>query len=160
MHWSMVHGAEDGQRFRSRSQTWTFLVMGAFFGLLWGSQAFRSSVSPDAGAKAAFLTLAVATASTMIWCGLRPALIADESGVVVRNLISTERLAWSDIARFRIGRFKLLRAVCVIDLKDASSTHAFAIQVHNVVRGREVTRESRMMDDLNARLAQSTGHAR
>jgi RHS repeat-associated protein len=51
---------------------------------------------------------------------------------------------------------KLFEAACLIDLGDGSSSYAFAIQVPKVARGRPETRESRMVAQLNARLAQAT----
>lgn len=136
---------------------WTLLVLGVFLAALWSSQAFRSTVAPDADRKVAFLALAVTSFGWTTWAALRPALIADERGLVIRNWFSTERLAWNEIAKFRLGRYKLLGAVCVIDLKNGSSAHASAIQVPNIARGRATTRESRMVAELNARLATCAG---
>jgi hypothetical protein len=132
---------------------WGMLAFGVFLTLIWGSQAFRSTVAPDASRKVAFVLLAVASFGWMAWCALRPVLIADASGVLVRNLWSTRRMAWDEIQAFRIGRYKLYGTVCVIDLKDGSSTYAFAIQVPNIARRRRETRESRIVAYLNARLA-------
>jgi Bacterial PH domain len=142
-------------RFRSPVQMWVLLGAGAFLAFVWGSQAFRSSVAPDTGRKLAFLLLAAGTFGFTWWVALRPVVVMGASGIVIRNLFSTRRLGWQEIARFRIGRWKLLSAVCVIELKDGTSTHAYAIQVPNVSRGRPVTRESRIIDALNARLAKS-----
>ncbi len=135
---------------------WALLIFGTFLALVWGSQAFRPSVAPDATRKVLFVLLAVASFSGMFWGALRPILIADAYGVLVRNLFSVRRLSWSEIAGFRIGRHKLFEAACLIDLKDGSSIYAFAIQVPKIARGRPESRESRMVAQLNARLAQAT----
>jgi hypothetical protein len=126
---------------------------------LWGSQAFRASVAPDAARQATFVLLAIASFAWLGWMGLRPVVIADESGVRIRNFFSSERLSWSEIAGFRLGRYKFLNDVCLIDLKDGTSTHASAIAVPKINQGREVTSESRMVDELNARLARYNGVA-
>ena len=147
-----VGAHREQARFCSPSQKWTLLGLGVFLTFVFGSQASRSSVAPDVATKAIVLATAAICGGVMVWTGLRPVLIADRTGVVVRNLFSTESLSWADIARFRIGRYKLLGAVCVIDLKNGSSTDAFSIQVPNIARGKPVTRESRMVDELNARL--------
>ena len=80
---------------------WVLLLAGAFLAVLWGSQAFRSSVAPDTGRKLAFLVLAAGTVGLTWWAALRPVVIVDSSGIVIRNLVSTERLEWREIAGFK-----------------------------------------------------------
>jgi hypothetical protein len=147
----------DKQKFSSPSQKWPALAFGAFVAFIWAAQAFRPSVAPDTGSKVAFIGLAVMSFATMGWIAFRPVLITESTGIVVRNIFSTTHLSWGEIAGFRIGRYKLMGAVCLIEMRDGSSTYAFAIQVPNIARGRPETRESRMVDELNAQLAQSTG---
>jgi hypothetical protein len=136
---------------------WTLLAFGFFLAFISGSQAFRSNVAPDTTRKVVYILLALASFGWMAWAALRPVLIADASGVMVRNLYGNQHLSWGEIAGFRIGRYKLLGAVCLIDLRDGSSRHAFAIQVPNIARGHSETRESRMVADLNTRLARLAG---
>jgi len=78
--------------------------VGAFLAALWGSQAFRSGVAPDTGRKLAFLLVAAGSLGFTSWAALRPVVIVNASGIVIRNLASTERLEWPEIAGFRIGR--------------------------------------------------------
>ncbi len=135
---------------------WVLLVVGAFLAAVWASQASRLSVAPDTGRKLAFLLLAAGSLGFTSWAALRPVVIVDAAGIVIRNLVSTERFEWREIACFRIGRHKLLSAVCLVELKDGTSTYAYAIQVPNIFQSRPVTRESRMVADLNARLTKAT----
>jgi len=146
----------DQTRFRSGSR-WTLPLLGVFLAFVWGSQAFRASVAPDTGSKIAFVLLAVASFAWLAWAGLRIVVIADKSGVAIRNRFSTRKLSWHDIAGFRLGRYKLLNDVCVVDLKDGSSTPALAIAVPKINQGQEVTSQSRMVDELNALLARYEG---
>jgi hypothetical protein len=145
--------APEQTRYRSRGQTWSLVGFGVFFALLYGSQASRSAVAPDPATKASLIVLGLLLGAVCVWVGARPVLICDADGVTVRNLFRTHRYGWSQIRAFRIGRYKRLRAVAIIDLSDGSSMHAFAIQVPNVPLRGAIARESRMIVALNARLA-------
>jgi hypothetical protein len=124
-----------------------------FLTFIWGSQAFRPSVAPDAAMKVIFVLLAVASLGGMVWGALKSVLIADSAGVLVRDPFSLRRLSWNERGSW-IGRYKLFEATCLIDLKVGSSTYAFAIQVPRLSRTRSGTQESRMVADLNVRLPQ------
>ena len=83
---------------------------------------------------------------------LRSGPWVNEGGVEIRNLLATRVVLWSEIVGFRIGRYKMLGAVCVVDLKDGSSEHAWAIQMpHRALRSKE-TKEQRIIAQLNERL--------
>lgn len=81
------------------------------------------------------------------------AVFASADGVRVRNLYSGRKIPWREIKGFRIGRYRLLGAVCIIDLTDGSTQHAWGIQVPNRLVGKRDSREMRMIDELNAELA-------
>jgi hypothetical protein len=82
----------------------------------------------------------------------RTGLRVTEQGIEIRNPLSRTKITWDRIRGFRIGRHSFMRAVCIIDLVDGSSKHAFAIQVPNRSLNRQDTRERRMVEELNERL--------
>jgi hypothetical protein len=127
--------------------------IGALVALLYEPLASRGNGTPDTAAKATLTALGLILGGICVWVGTRPVLVADTSGVTVRNLVRTHRYAWSQIRAFRIGRYKRLRAVAIVDLLDGSSVHAFAIQVPAAPLRGAIARESRMIVALNARLA-------
>ena len=83
---------------------------------------------------------------------LRTGLWADQEGIRIQNPLSRSRHRWSEIAGFRIGRHGILRAACIVDLKDGSSTYAFAIQVPNRSLERPDAKERKVIAELKARL--------
>jgi hypothetical protein len=80
-----------------------------------------------------------------------------DDGVVIRNPFGTRRIPWSDIVRFRIGRHGLLSAVCIVDLADGSTQHAFAIQLPGASRRTFQSKEMQMIDLLNEQVSAHRG---
>jgi hypothetical protein len=84
---------------------------------------------------------------------LRTRVIVTDSGVRIVNLVRSVEIPWSRIAGFRIGRHRLLSAVCIVDLTDGTSRHAFAIQRSQIRRPPGQSKEDRMIALLNERAA-------
>jgi hypothetical protein len=145
-----------------RSQQWRLVLRSK--NQLWGAVAFGVLLvvfgvfgALQAGYLAAGISeasVAIACAAVLVGLTVRATVIADETGVTIRNPLGrTQRIRWSDIAAFKIGRYKLLRAVCLIELADGSVRHAWAIQLPNYARRPGATRESEMINGLNRELA-------
>jgi hypothetical protein len=80
---------------------------------------------------------------------------ADAGGIYVRNIFGSRRIAWGEIDRFELRRFKLLPVVGTIVLRDGSTYHASAIAPKPAVR-RQVDHAKGAIDALNASLAEAT----
>lgn len=66
----------------------------------------------------------VSVVSAPLYLLSRPMVLADESGLVVRNLIRTTQLEWAQVVAVRFGR----DAPCVtLDLSDGSTLNVLAI---------------------------------
>jgi hypothetical protein len=91
--------------------------------------------------------------------GLRMAMQsvkATSNGIFVRNVFASRFISWREIERFELGRVRMLQAVCIIVLRDGSSYHASAIQASNLARNRSMNEATKLVDALNARLAECT----
>jgi hypothetical protein len=141
-------------RLCSPAHMWSLLGFGVFLVLRWESQAFRPSAAPDAPWEVVFLLLALASLGGTVQDALCPALIADMVSVLVRSRFSTERPSWGEVARFRIGRYKLSEATCLIYLKDDPLRSVFAEQAPRLAWTRLDTRKSRVVTELSARIVQ------
>lgn len=124
---------------------WTGIAFGAFIAFVGVGQLGRAA-SNGGGAGAAVGLIAIGAASAALFA--RVALVTDTEGVRIRNLVHTLTIPWDRIERFRIGRYKMLSAVCIIDLADGESVHAFAIQVPRI-RRRAESKEQQQVDRLN-----------
>jgi hypothetical protein len=105
-------------------------------------------------------TVRVAAVVFFVICGsysLRLAFAgirANDEDIYVKNMLSGYRLKWNDIHKFRIGPWNIFPYVCLIDLKNGRTKHAFGIQERsNFPNGSA----ERMAEELNARLAQRSG---
>jgi hypothetical protein len=97
---------------------------------------------------------AVVLGSWTIWTFVRTKLIVTPEGVRILNLgLRSTSLPWSQITGFRLGRYKRLSAVCMVDLIDGTSRHVFAIQLPRLVRSVPSSKEMRMIGFLNAEAA-------
>jgi hypothetical protein len=148
-------GVESSQVYpvvlRSRSQLWAGTAFGVavvIFGLIGAAQA-------------GYIVGEIAEAAVAIACGAliigsfaRAALVVDESGITIRNPFGhATSIPWREIAAFRIGRYKLLRAVCLVELVDGSLRHASALQIPNYYARRPTnTREAKTITFLNDEL--------
>jgi hypothetical protein len=128
---------------------WTGIAFGAFIVFLGAGQ-FGRSASKGGGAGLAIVLIVMGAVFAAVFA--RVALITDEEGICIRNLVHTVTIPWRRIERFRIGRHGILSAVCVIDLVGGGSTHAFAIQVPRI-RTPAKSKEQQQVDRLNELLA-------
>jgi hypothetical protein len=92
----------------------------------------------------------VGLGGAMVAAFARAAVVVRDDGIVIGNTVGTTEIPWSNIVGFRIGRCRLLSAVCIIDLADGSTRHAFAIQL---ARALSQTREMEMIAFLNEQAA-------
>lgn len=85
-------------------------------------------------------------------------LLVDDHGVMVRNPFRTVTVAWSEIAAFELGRYKVLGCVCVIRLRDGTVVPAFAIQgITGQSRRRTSVNAKNTVGELNQWLGRSGG---
>lgn len=136
---------------RSKSQLWVGIAFGVavmIFGLMGAAQA-GYLVGEIAEA-----AVAIACGAVMIGSFARAALVVHESGIEIRNPFGrATSIPWNDIAGFRIGRYRLLRAVCLVELVDGSLQHASALQIPNYYARRPAdAREARTIAFLNEEL--------
>jgi hypothetical protein len=97
----------------------------------------------------------VAIAAAMVVLVARAGLWATTDGIEIRNPLSRRVLIpWSEIRGFRIGRYRLLGAVCIVDLKGGTARHAFAIQVPNRALNRPDAKARLIIEELNSQLHQ------
>lgn len=136
-------GMQEGylQTFESRSLRVAGLLLGTFFVIL-GLLVFIGG-----GIASGVTVLLLGLADSALFIRVR--LVATRSGIEIRNPVSTVRLRWDEIARFKIGRHGLMSDVCVVERKDGSSSYAFAIQRGLAGVGRK---ELEMVDQLNGLL--------
>jgi hypothetical protein len=80
---------------------------------------------------------------------------ATDQGIYVKNILSNHQFDWSDVHKFRIGPWSVFPYVCLIDLRDGRTKHAFGIQERtNFPNGSA----EQMAEQLNAELVErSTG---
>ena len=142
----------DGKALRSRGQVWGGVISGGLLALLG-----VAALVNDAIAEGVFLLLVAATITAML--AIWTAMWLSPTGVRVRNPFSTFALRWDEIARFRIGRWKLLSACLIIDTHDGRSYHVFAIEVPNINLLKKDAREREIARQLNDRLQQQNGAA-
>jgi Bacterial PH domain len=131
---------------RSRSQLVGGVGLGIVFlalGLIGASQATYTT------GKIGEAVVAIVVAGAMIALVLRAAVVVREDAVEIRNPFGTRRIPWSDVVRFRIGHYRLLSAVCIVDLRDGSTQHAFAIQLPRASRRTSQSKEMQMISFLN-----------
>jgi hypothetical protein len=55
-------------------------------------------------------------------------LVASEDGVTVVNPISSRHLEWRDIDKFSVGSYAIYPYVVLVELKNRSSVHVWALQ--------------------------------
>jgi hypothetical protein len=85
---------------------------------------------------------------------VRAAVLAGDEGITIRNPLGrTRHIPWAAISDFKIGRYMLLDAVCVVELCDGSTVHAWAIQIPRASRNPARSREARMIEELNGLVA-------
>jgi Bacterial PH domain len=63
---------------------------------------------------------------------IRTGVWITETGIRVRNPISSYELSWSQIKGFRIGRHGVLPKALLIDTDGGDTRYAFAVQVANL----------------------------
>jgi hypothetical protein len=148
-------GAARGQVgvvvFRSRAQVYSIVSFGTLvvvLGLLGAAQAATRTARYGEAA------VAIVVGAVVIGIGVRAAVIITETGILIRNPFARSiDLSWDKIAHFRIGRYRLLGAVCIAELVDGSQVHAFAVQVPRGARTPE-SREEHLLTMLNERVTE------
>ena len=146
----MATDASSGRRFRSSGQTFGFVAFAASIAIIGVATSFQLSLGR--GLFQAVGSLVIAGA--MLAGPARAAVWTTRDGVRIRNTVSTRMIPWSEIRAFHIGRHALLGAVCIVDLVDGSSTHAFAIQVPHRALNRPDAKARVMVEELNQILDQ------
>jgi hypothetical protein len=116
------------------------------FGLLGASQATYVA------GRAIEASLALLVGGALILTFLRVAVVVSAEGVRIRNPLSARSLRWSEIAAFRIGRYRLLNSVALVELREGSVVHAFAIQLPRLSGSARASQEAKMIEFLNAEL--------
>jgi Bacterial PH domain len=138
------------KRFRGAGQTFLIVAFGVGVGIVGVATSFRL---PTAGG--VFQAAACLGISAVVIAGPgRAAVWVSPDGIRIRNTLSTTKIPWTEIRGFRIGRHGLLGAVCIVDLDDGSSTHAFAIQVPHTAINRPDAKARKAVDELNQILEQ------
>lgn len=141
---------------RSRSQLVAGVGFGLFLAVVGLTQVGKSA---SKGGGIGFTVVAFVLAAAMIAIFARGAVVTSDEGVRVRNPFRTIVIPWSDVAGFRIGRHRMLSAVCIVDLADGSSQYAFGIQMARSPLGRAHSKEQRMIDLLNEMVVTHQGAA-
>jgi hypothetical protein len=141
-------------RFRSPAQFYPlvgFALLVTAFGLIGSLQDLSSVGETGATLEAAFALLCGVGLVTLAFRG---ALLASKTGITIRNPLGrTRHIPWTEITEFKIGRYKLLGAVCLVELRDGSTAHAWAIQIPHASRNPAASREAKMTEELNRLLA-------
>jgi Bacterial PH domain len=135
----------DRKRYRSTGQCVGLAGFAVFLAALGTDGALRDHSTIEA-------VLINCIAVFLLVISARVGLWTTRQGIVIRNLVSTTSIRWSQIRAFRIGRYRLLGAVCIVDLHDGSSRHAFGIQVPHYALNRPASNERVMVAHLNDRL--------
>jgi hypothetical protein len=85
------------------------------------------------------------------------ALVVDEQGVTVRNVIRTVSVLWAEIERFEVGRYKILGCVLIVCQNSGDVLPVFAIQgITGQPNRRTSVSARRLAAELNKRLQQIT----
>jgi hypothetical protein len=94
---------------------------------------------------------AVVIGMSMITTFLRAKVIVTDEGIRIFNLGRWRSIPipWSQITGFRIGRHRLLSAICIVDLIDGTSRPASAIALAQISRSVSDSREMKMIKLLN-----------
>jgi hypothetical protein len=139
------------RRFRSRGQVYT---LGSFGLLVIVVGVLGAAHQTTTTARVGDAVAAVIVGLACVVVGVRAVLLTDADGIAIRNPFGrTRRIGWAEISGFRIGRYKLLGAVCLVELRDGSTLHASAVQIPHASRNTATSRESQMIDELNQLLA-------
>jgi hypothetical protein len=145
----MVDRREQQEVFRSHSQLIAVvLVTLIFLGLLAGT-----AVKERNGPLIAIIMIPIILIGAVRLAMTR--VMATDSGISVRNVFRSRFIPWDEIERFKVGRYQLLLAVCIIALRDGGTYHASAIQASNLTRTRPVNEATRLVDALNLRLTKA-----
>lgn len=133
--------------YRTKSQFVIGIVLAVFTAIVAIGQIIEFETVAGRVAAAIFLVGGIFVSVRLALAGVR----TTDSGIKVVNMFSSYDLSWGDIAHFRIGPKGLFPYVCLIDLRDGGTKHAFGIQERtNFPNGSA----ERMADELNAELAQ------
>jgi hypothetical protein len=135
---------------RSREQSVVFAVgFGSFGAVALGESLIGQSSFPLIG----WLAMAVFVISgvRLALMGVRP----NQSGVTVRNPLKTYEVPWADIHAFRVGSYRLLRRVALMDLLSGATIPIIGIAgAPPATRPNNQTAEI-LVDELNELLGDS-----
>jgi hypothetical protein len=140
---------------RNREQAITLIATGfGFCGLLLGWMAFSSERSLRE--KLLFCVAVVIPYTGFVVLRLaRAAVHADDSGITIVNPFKTRQVAWNAIDRFVVDRHGIYPRIGLVELKDGSRIHLWALQGPNPL-GRPRNRiAERLIDTLNELLRDS-----
>lgn len=83
----------------------------------------------------------------------------DSEGISVANPFRTRRLRWSDVAGLSVDRYRFYPKIGVIDLKDGTRIHMWALQGPNPVGQPKDRTAELLVDELNEWLRAWRHHA-
>jgi hypothetical protein len=130
-------------------------VCGALGGLVFGGIFLGTAIEHrQEGGFVAFNLLFLFATVAFAYRFARARAIASPDGLHVINLMGSFDLAWDEIDRFEIGRWKLLPAVCLIRLRNGETSHIYGIEENYFLSTRS---GRRMAEELNAELSSYCG---
>ena len=138
---------KDGKLYRTKHHFVGGLIMAALVAAFTVGYLVDTDKTEVRIAAIVFFVVCGANSLRLAFAGIR----ATEKGIFVTNIFSSYRLEWSDVHKFRIGPWNIFPYVCLIDLRDGGTKHAFGIQERtNFPNGSA----EQMADELNAELLQ------
>jgi hypothetical protein len=140
------HVVDERRIYRTPLQARAFWVLTAFAVAVGAAQFGR----PGQAYMGVYLLLG---AVMMARCALT-ALVVNDDGLTVRNPFKTQRVEWSAVTAFEIGRYKLLGDVLLIRRGEQRPVHVFAVEGITAEPTRKSSIEARAIAaELNERLA-------
>ena len=123
--------ASDRAVFRNREQAITLAITGLVFFLLLLSWMALSS-QRSLGEKLIFFAAVVIPYTGFVVVRLaRTAVRANEGGITIINPLKTRHVSWNSIERFIVDRYGLYPKIGIVELKDGSRIHLWALQGPN-----------------------------
>jgi hypothetical protein len=130
---------------RSNSQVIAAVAFGGFAVVIGIAELGRPASRSGGPVTAAVF---IGLGALMIAVFVRVAVVTSNSGVRIRNPVGTIVLTWGEIAGFRIGRHRLLSAVCIVDLVNGEQQYAFGIQAAHASHGRREREKVRALSQM------------
>lgn len=144
MRWIRGKENRDRRAYRSMSPAVGIGIM-LFFNFLIVGFLVQPKNQPMASIYGSLLLLA----STLLFGRLTwSAVFASVEGIHAANIFASFDLEWTEVNRFKIGRWKLLPSACLIHLTDGRVLHASGIAETNFRNGSAEA----LVDELNREL--------